>query len=69
MTTAHIELLATPKGFRQTASIEPPMQLVRFEGKMQPVDEVVSILLCSGMKQPEIFSWLERRMEIGRFAR
>jgi hypothetical protein len=46
----------------------PPTQLVRFDSQMVPVEEVVSLLLCSGMTVNEIFLWLERRMEIGRFA-
>ena len=43
-------------------------QLCRFDNQMMPVEEVVSILQCSGMPDGQIFEWLERRMQIGRFS-
>lgn len=46
-----------------------PVQLVRFCGEMQPVEEVTSMLLCSGMNEQQVLDWLERRMEFGRFAK
>lgn len=51
-----------------TFAIHGP-QLVRFENKLEPVEEVVSILQCSVMSTDEVFRWLERRMQIGSFSK
>lgn len=62
-------LLPTSRTSMQfTVHDDQPPQLCRFDSQMLPVEEVVSILLCSGMSTDEIFVWLERRMEIGKFA-
>lgn len=50
-----------------TVSVHEP-QTVRFDNQQVPVEEVVSLLLCSGMTQPQVLDWLERRMQVGRFA-
>ena len=42
-------------------------QLVRYCGVMTAVEEVVCDLLCSRMTTDQVFRWLERRMQIGRF--
>lgn len=47
----------------------PYSQLVRFEDRLQFVDEVVSMLLCSRMSETKVFEFLERRWEVGRFAK
>lgn len=45
-----------------------PPQLVRYDGEMIPVEEAVSLLLCAGHSVDYCFQWLERRMQVGRFA-
>lgn len=47
---------------------DPAPQLVRYDKEMMPIEEVVSILQCSGESTDAIFRWLERRMQIGQFA-
>lgn len=41
---------------------------VMFGGERVHVTEAVCILQCSGMTEPKIFEWLERKYRIGRFA-
>jgi hypothetical protein len=43
---------------------DQPTQLYRFDGQMLPVEDVVSLLICSGMSTEEIGFWLECRMDI-----
>jgi hypothetical protein len=44
-------------------------EYVRFGKEMIHVTEAVSILQCSGETEDFIFRWLERRLQIGRFAK
>jgi hypothetical protein len=43
---------------------DQPLELCRFDGQMMPVEDVVSMLIRSGMSTEEIGMWLERRMGI-----
>ena len=45
------------------------MNFIRFGKGEEHITEVVDILKSSGMTQDEDFGWLERRLEIGRFAK
>lgn len=43
---------------------DQPQQFCRFDGQMLPVEDVVSMLIRSGMSTAEIGFWLECRMDI-----
>lgn len=43
---------------------DQPLELCRFDGQMLPVEDVVSVLIRSGMSTEEIGFWLECRMDI-----
>jgi len=58
----------TKMTFEISGLAAPEPQKVRFDNQMMPVEEVVSMLLCSGMSEQGVLDWLERRMEVGRFA-
>lgn len=42
---------------------------IRFGKGEEHVTEVVDILRSSGMSDDEVFEWIERRLQIGRFAK
>lgn len=65
----HITILPISQTALQRHSWYPRPQMVRYGREMVEVDEVVSILLSSGMTVPEVLEWLERRLEVGRFAK
>jgi hypothetical protein len=45
------------------------MNFIRFGKGEEHITEVVDILKSSGMTDGEVFLWLERRLQIGRFAK
>jgi hypothetical protein len=45
------------------------MNFIRFGKGEEHITEVVDILMASGMTRDEVFVWLERRLQIGRFAK
>lgn len=46
---------------------ETQPQMVRFDGQMVAVDDVVSLLFKSGMSSEDVLIWLEHRMTTGTF--